>query len=572
MIVIDVYNNKSVVLDTNNPIGKLDYAYQEALRKELSYFVPEAEWSQKYKQGIWDGRITLYNKKEQSFPTGLCQKVKNLFEILNVQFKFVDKRNKPIENYPVHCDFGGKELRDYQINSGLMSKKIQRGMLALCTGAGKTMTSCQIFQDLSVAPVVFIVPAIELLKQTKKEFEKYLRLDGKNVNVGIAGGGLFDINPNGINVITYQTALNSHDKKYLEKGNKIVDNLDGKSYKSLEQLQEEYNAAKMILETAKINAEKIYNDLSENQKIKKIASAIKLSNTSFKKAETALKTRLDTIEQKKSVRELIKNCQAFIVDEAHIASVVIEELSKYSENAYYKLGLSGTPWRTDNQEIRIEGALGRKIIEVSASDLIDRGFLVKPKIFLCKIQEKHDCLTYNEIYNENIINNWERNYKIKQFAETFKNNNRPTLILVERMEHGHLLESMIEDSVFVPGGDKGEDNPSDEEKNYRRRMLNAVENNEIILIATQWANMGIDAPKISCLILGGSNQSSVTTYQQVGRVLRCVGKDIEESMKNGKPDAIIIDFYSDQKNIKLQSTMRKKVYKNERSWEYHELK
>ena len=180
--------------------------------------------------------------------------------------------------------------------------------------------------------------------------------------------------------------------------------------------------------------------------------------------------------------------------------------------------------------------------------------------------------TYQEVYSLNIVNNWERNYRIKQFAEELKANSKPTLILVERKEHGEILEGMIEDAVFVPGGDKGFDDPSDEEKNYRRRMLNAVENNDIVLIATQWANVGVDAPKISCLILAGSNQSSVTTYQQVGRVLRCVGKDIEDSKTNGKECAIIVDFYSNQKNLKTHSNMRKKVYKNERAWKFYDIK
>ena len=560
MIIIEVYNNKSLLYDESKDNGKLDFNYHEALRNELSYSVPAAEWSQKYKQGIWDGKISLYNKKEQSFPTGLCTRVKNLFEILNINFKFVDKRKKPEKNYPVLCDFGNKELRDYQINSGLASSKFQRGMLALCTGAGKTMTSCYIFNQLSVCPVIFIVPAIELLKQTQKEFEKYLKINGEPVKVGIAGGGLNDLNLSGINVVTYQTALKAFDKKYVENGNKIVDDNNETINKSLAQLQAEYEQSKIIFETYE----------SQVQDSKKIKSSLAYKN--YKKSELAFKTREKLLFQKECVRELIKKCQAFIVDEAHVASVVIEELSKFAENAYYKLGLSGTPWRTDNQEIRIEGALGRKIIEVSASDLIDRGFLVKPKIFMCKVNEVNQGHTYAEIYNSNIVNNWERNYRIKSFAEEFKKQNRPTLILVERREHGAILESMIEDAVFVPGGDKGEEDPTDEERNYRRRMLNSVENNEIILIATQWANVGVDAPKISCLILGGSNQSSVTTYQQVGRVLRCVGKDIEESIKNGKPDAIIVDFYSDQKNMKTQSNLRKKVYKNERSWEFYEMK
>jgi superfamily II DNA or RNA helicase len=589
MFIVSVYNEKSVIYDDSNPNGKLDFQYQEALRNELSYAVPEAEWSAKFKQGQWDGKISIYNKREQSFPTGLTNKVKELFSLINVEYKFVDCRTKPEKNYPLDCDFGGKELRDYQLNSGLLSRKFQRGMLALCTGAGKTMTSCQIFKELAVSPVVFIVPAIELLKQTQKEFEKYLRLDGKPVKVGIAGGGLCDLNMEGVNVVTYQTALNAFSKKYLERGNKVVDDTGSDNHKSTDQLQTELDIALSAYKKAKESVSAKLPDLilhikqaekyspREVEKLRKryereSNALIRTELNAYKKAQSAWDNRQDILFQKNQVRELLKTCKAFIVDEAHVASVIIEELGKYASNAFYKLGLSGTPWRTDNQEIRIEGALGRKIIQVSASDLIERGYLVQPKIFLCKVNDFFEAKTYAEIYNLNIVNNWERNYRIKQFAEGFMLNNRPTLILVERREHGAILESMIENAVFVPGGDKGEEDPTDEEKNYRRRMLNAVENNEIILIATQWANVGVDAPRISCLILAGSNQSSVTTYQQVGRVLRCVGKDIKDSISNGKPDAIIVDFYSDQKNMKTQSNLRKKVYKNERAWKFFELK
>jgi superfamily II DNA or RNA helicase len=272
------------------------------------------------------------------------------------------------------------------------------------------------------------------------------------------------------------------------------------------------------------------------------------------------------------IRDLITSCQAYIVDEAHIASVIIEEIGKCAINATIRGGLSATPYRTDNQEIRIEGTLGQKIIEVSPSDLVERGFLVPPKIFLCEIKESHEAQTYQEAYELNIIKNTERNYRIKQFAETFKDNGFPVLILVERMEHGHILEEIIENAVFVPGGDKGESDPSDEEKNYRRRMLNKVENNEIILIATQWANVGVDAPKITSLILGGSSSSPITTYQQVGRVLRCVGMNAKQSAENGKPHAIIVDFKVNHKNLKTHSNLRARVYRNERAWQFFQVK
>jgi len=588
MVEVEVYNDKSIIINHDDPMGKLPFPYQEALRNELSYKVPDSEWSAKYKTGQWDGRISLYVKRNQSFPTGLTMRVARLFDELNVTYKFSDKREKPIRDYNITCDFMGKDLRDYQMISGDLALKNQRGMLALATGAGKTMTSCYIFHKLKVKPVVFIVPAIELLKQTQKEFEKYLKIDGQPVKVGIAGGGLCDINMDGINVITYQTALIAFDKKYMESNNKIVEDTGegskptGLLQKELDEATSKYKKARQLasgklsdlyeqVETAEENQSKDADKLRKKYE-REISLLVKTELAAYKKAQTAWDNRQDTLFQKSQVRNVIQNCNALIIDEAHLAAVVTEEIGNQAKNAYYRLGLSATPFRTDNQEIRIEGTLGGKVCEVSASDLVERGFLVPPKIFVVNISTVEPGQTYHEVYNLNIVNCWERNFRIKQFAEGLKAKGIPTLILVERMEHGNILEGMIEDAVFVPGGDKGEIDPSDEEKNYRRRMLNAVENNEIILIATQWANVGVDAPKISGLILAGTSSSPVTTYQQVGRVLRCVGKNVEDSIKNGKPEAIIIDFASSHKNLRSHVNMRKKVYRNERAWKMYELK
>jgi len=588
MVEVEVYNDKSIIINHDDPWGKLPFPYQEALRNELSYKVPDSEWSAKYKTGQWDGRISLYNKRNQHFPTGLTMRVARLFDELNVTYKFSDKREKPVRDYSIDCDFMGKDLRDYQTISGDLALKNQRGMLALATGAGKTMTSCYIFHKLKVKPVVFVVPAIELLKQTQKEFEKYLRIDGEPIKVGIAGGGLCEINMEGINVITYQTALIAFDKKYMESNNKIVEETGegskptGLLQKELDEATSKYKKARQLasgkladlyeqVELAELNVSKDAEKLRKKYE-REINLLIKNELAAYRKAQTSWDNRQSTILQKSQVRKVIQNCNALIIDEAHLAAVVTEEIGNQAKNAYYRLGLSATPFRTDNQEIRIEGTLGGKVCEVSASDLVERGFLVPPKIFVVNISTVEPGQTYHEVYNLNIINCWERNFRIKQFAEGMKAKGIPTLILVERMEHGNILEGMIEDAVFVPGGDKGEIDPSDEEKNYRRRMLNSVENNEIVLIATQWANVGVDAPRIACLILAGTNSSPVTTYQQVGRVLRCVGKNVEDSIKNGKPEAIIIDFASSHKNLRSHVNMRKKVYKNERAWKMYEIK
>jgi superfamily II DNA or RNA helicase len=601
MVEIHVNNHACFIAGSFSDDPLYSSSVHNEIKKALSYKVPNHEWSEKFKQGIWDGTISIYNRRLGQFPTGLLYLVTNLLTELKVEFKIVDNRKRPPKVYPLTLDLGNRTLRDYQKLSAEKFAETGTGILALATGAGKTLTSCYLFTQIQTYPVVFIVPALELLNQTQKEFEKYLRLDGKPVKVGKIGGGVVDINMQGINVCTYQTILTAYNKKYNEKQYKIVDTTDGDGPKTTEQLQKELDVATKKWTLSKKNAErdlsklsleientqKLLNSESDLKKIKTLSTSVtnlekrftkefnalvKTDLAAYKKAQTAWDNRQKILFEKSQVRDLISSCKGFIVDEAHLAAVVVEELRSYAQEAYYCGGMSATPYRTDNQEIRIEGALGGKIYEVSNSDLIDRKFLVPPKIFMVEIEEFTTPQTYADAYDENIVNSWERNYRIKQFAESFKSAGLPVLILVERREHGSILESMIEDAVFVPGGDKGEIDPTDEEKNYRRRMLNAVENNEIVLIATQWANTGVDAPKIATLIIAGSCSSPVTTYQQVGRVLRCVGRDANESTLNGKPYAVVIDFYDQHKNLKTHSNMRKRVYRFERSWDFKMIK
>ena len=292
---------------------------------------------------------------------------------------------------------------------------------------------------------------------------------------------------------------------------------------------------------------------------------IKNEVTAFKKAKAALDTRLQSLQNKKRIRELFGNAQAIIVDEAHLAAIVILALANHASKAYYRFGLSATPWREDNQEIRLEGCMGKKLIEVSPTFLIDRGFLVPPRIYMVPIKHVEQVSNYADSYSKHVTKCWERNFRIKQFAEAFQEEGRPVMIIVDRVEHGQILEKMISNSVFVPGSDKGEDDPDDAEQDYRRRMLNKCENNEIILIGTQWLNTGIDAPKISVLVMAGSTQASATVLQTVGRVIR-------SHKESGKSEAVIIDFMDSDKHMRKHSLLRKRVYQSEAGFDLRDFK
>ena len=54
-----------------------------------------------------------------------------------------------------------------------------------------------------------------------------------------------------------------------------------------------------------------------------------------------------------------------------------EEIGNQAKNAYYRLGLSATPFRTDNQEIRIEGTPTCIRSTLVASSVTRLGYFLK---------------------------------------------------------------------------------------------------------------------------------------------------------------------------------------------------
>lgn len=597
MVSIVISNTRTKIVGKLHEEKEHEYAFHNMLREKCGYMVPNAEWSEAYKCGRWDGIITLYDKRTQSFPTGLLHYVIKALKLQGCEYRLVDNRIKPVKNINIETTFSeyNRSLFDYQNDAVEKAMAVSRGILALATGAGKTMTACELIARMSVSPVLFIVPSRSLLKQTQKEFMKYLSVDGERAHIGMLGDGVFDINPDGVNVITYQTALAAFNEKFSESKNKIeVDELAGEgARKTIEQLESEFSVAEKAFLKAKEQAsqqlanislqievveEKISSADEKEKKIleknllsfqkdyeKSFNNIIKNEIAAYKKAKSALDTRLRSIANKKQIRELFTNAQAVIVDEAHLAAIVIEALANHADRSYYRFGLSATPWREDNQEIRLEGCMGKKLIDISPTFLINRGFLVPPRIFMVPIHFSEESDKYADSYTKHITKCWERNYRIKQFAEAFQEEGKPVMIIVDRIEHGNILQEIIKNSVFVPGSDKGEDDPDDQEQDYRRRMLDACEKNEIILIGTQWLNTGIDAPAISVLIMAGSTQASATVLQTVGRVIRT-------HKESGKTEAVVIDFMDSDKHMRKHSLARKRVYESEPGFDLRIIK
>ena len=531
MVYLNLQNDYVVVSgDATNHVLKL-------INDVCSYEVKNVDFMYKYQSNQWDGKISLFKKKTLSFPAGLLDKVASSLTKNNVLFTVVEKRTNPKKKNLCKVDLGEHSFRDYQQKAIETIKTKTRGILAMCTGAGKTKTSCGIISELSVYPVIFIVPSVQLLYQTADEFRTSLKSDDENFLIGELGGGKCNIEKNGINVATYQTLLTAYDKKYSESSKKIVD-IDG-------------NIDKTSLNSLKKELKILSVDLINSPKTKH-----KGIETKIKKVKKKIQDKEDMIQKKKEIRDLVENCQLLFIDETHIAAVIIEEISLCAKKAYYKCGLTGTPQRMDNQDIRMFGATGSVIHEVTSSDLIKRDFLVKPYIYCIDLDLfNFTCDNFQQTYTKAIVENQHKNELIRDLAQQMHSMGRPTLIMVERIPHGKILEEMIEGCVFVPGGDGSDDKEiPEEELNYRKYQLNRLEKNEIIMCATSWCYTGIDAPKISCIILACSLSSTNTITQQIGRGLR---------KAPGKKDCVIFDFRHKELPLRKQFNSRNKVYSSE---------
>lgn len=257
-------------------------------------------------------------------------------------------------------------------------------------------------------------------------------------------------------------------------------------------------------------------------------------------------------KDKQKIVDAIKSTDMIIIDECHMTSCAsLQVINSAAKNCYYHYGFSGTPSRFSGEDLLIEGVVGRKVIDIPASELIAGGFLVQPTISFVDVPESEEELgnSYQSIYKKYIVQNKIRNDKIVQIANKLKDSGRKTLILVKNIKHGEdLLEKFDSKTViYFVRGELG----SDERNKIRADFIGGKID---IIIASAVYDQGIDIPSLDALILAGSGKSAGRALQRCGRVIRPY---------TDKKDAIIIDFLDNAKYLYKHSLARKKIYEIE---------
>lgn len=194
------------------------------------------------------------------------------------------------------------------------------------------------------------------------------------------------------------------------------------------------------------------------------------------------------------------------------------------ENANYAFGYSASPWRDDGSDLMIEAAFGKRIVDITASELIQQGYLVRPIITVKELKNNvFSGNSYEKIYKSAIVNNIFRNIQIIQDASEQYNLGRNTLILVTQIKHGEILEKMMHDTgipaVFISG--------KSGMKKRKQVIQDMRDGHAPIVIASSIADVGLDVPRLQSIIEAGAGKSSVTALQRLGRIMRPFeGKDL----------------------------------------------
>lgn len=225
------------------------------------------------------------------------------------------------------------------------------------------------------------------------------------------------------------------------------------------------------------------------------------------------------------------------------AEVLKKLLTINLANAPIRWGLTGTVPKEPFEFESIRCSIGEVVNRIQAYELQEKGLISNCHINVLQTTEVKEFRTYAE-ENSYLVTNPDRiAWIVKKINEISETGN--TLILVNKIKTGKLLQELIPDSVFI----SGEVKTTNRKKEYDEVKTS---DNKVIIATYGVAAVGINIPRIFNLVLIEPGKSFVRTIQSIGRGIR-KAKD--------KDFVQIWDITSTCKYAKRHLTQRKKYYK-----------
>jgi superfamily II DNA or RNA helicase len=259
-----------------------------------------------------------------------------------------------------------------------------------------------------------------------------------------------------------------------------------------------------------------------------------------------------------------------IVDEAHTAKSksligIMEKTTKVPN----KFGFTGTIDDSLTHKLVLEGLFGKIIKLTTTSELVEQGFVARPKIKCIELKYPDEqCKLISKFTYEGevkwLILNEQRNEFIKNLTLSLKGN---TLVLFRFVDkHGKLLYDKIKSKTtdpvyFVSGAVEGVE---------RERIRKIVdENKQSIIVASLGVfSTGTNIINIDNIVLATPVKSKVRLLQSLGRGLRqsarkkfCTFIDVADNLTWKKKVNITLRHYKERVSIYAKEDFDYKLYR-----------
>lgn len=268
------------------------------------------------------------------------------------------------------------------------------------------------------------------------------------------------------------------------------------------------------------------------------------------------------------VLESLNGSDVVVFDECHHlrASSWLEIATLCGESAEYLIGMSGSPYHSDNVlensgDALITGLVGSPIFIETYEHLIEIGFIPQPVVYFQPVGSGFRKFgRYNTVYDQYVVGNQARNIFILAHLQQFVRWGFQVLILVQRKEHAKalLLGASGMSGVCVFGGGEVvslnaaggfEESRCDLDKFAREFPASGLQ----FIIGTQALDEGIDLPSVGAVIMGGGGKSRIKGLQRLGRGLR--------RRRLGLNQVYILEFFdADHVFLSSQSKKRAEIY------------
>ena len=243
--------------------------------------------------------------------------------------------------------------------------------------------------------------------------------------------------------------------------------------------------------------------------------------------------------------EAIENINTVIVDEVHMAKadVLKRMLTGPFAKCGIRWGLTGTVPKADYEFFGLKCSIGDVANRIAAKELQDKGVLANCNVNILQTQDHPEFKNYQEELKWLTTDDTRMSWIAKTIGDIASTGN--TMILVDRISAGELLEKKIPDSVFISGSTKNV-----ERKEHYDEV--SIAQHKVIIATYGVASVGINIPRIFNLVLIEPGKSFVRVIQSIGRGIR---------KAEDKDHVNIWDITSSCKFAKRHLGQRKKFYK-----------